>query len=89
MWVTQWEGYSHAEEGGGAKVSKLLKQGAHAGLTKSYKSLIFVFPFVRPYEVLCLGIFDQRGLIKSYFSFSIDYWSFPLENQFIHKRLTQ
>ena len=37
----------------------LLYQGAHAGLTKSY---VF-FPFVRPYKVLFLGIFDQRGLI--------------------------
>ena len=31
------------------------------------ESLIFIFSFVRPYKVLFLGIFYQKGLIKSYF----------------------
>ena len=31
------------------------------------QSLIFGFLFVRPYKVLFLSIFDQKGLIKSYF----------------------
>ena len=46
-------------------------QGGHAGLTKSY-SLIFVFPFIRPYKVLFIGIFDQIGLIKSFFFLFIE-----------------
>ena len=37
--------------------------------TQVLQSLIFVFPFVRPYKVLFLVIFDQKGLIKSYFLF--------------------
>ena len=39
----------------------------HRVPTQVLQSLIFVFPFVRPYKVLFLGYFPPRGLIKSYF----------------------
>ena len=35
------------------------------------QSLIFDFPFVRPYKVTFLGIFYQKGLIKYYFVYKM------------------
>ena len=48
--------------------ASIFEQDVHAGLTKSYKSLIFGLLFVRHYKVLFWGnFFYQKGRIKNYF----------------------
>ena len=46
---------------------QILCQGSQAGS----QSLIFDFPFVRPYKVTFCGIFDQKGIIKYYFFYKM------------------
>ena len=47
-------------------MTMLYTQGSHAGLTKSRSYICF--PFVRPYKVLFLGIFGQKGLTSLMFN---------------------
>ena len=62
----------------GAYFSKIVNMSIYRVPTQVLQSLIFVFPFVRPYKVLFFGYFHPEGLIKSYFCYKSKFQNWEL-----------